>query len=373
MVTPLPPPVGGIGSWAETVLGSALPQHFDLQVLDTSPPSDESLRSGNRPHLGRVSSSLGSLLRARMLLRQHRPRIVHVNSSYYWGFIRDGAIVWLSSWMGARVLMHLHGGDFDVFLDACPGPVRRMILRTLRRCDGVIVLTGETRAQLARSLHPERVHLLPNFVRTELFSERRASDPGPAAKVEVLFVGWVIETKGVHELLEAARSLPGARFTLVGPIDAAFRAGVSGLLEALGERVRLLGRLSHEETVALYAESDVFVLPSYREGFPVSVLEAMAASLPVVATPVGAIPDAVRDGREGHLVPARDAAALGKRLRELVEDPKRRRAMGIAARQRVERHFSVEIVVDELESLYDSLLAQGPGSSGRVAGAPECT
>jgi glycosyltransferase involved in cell wall biosynthesis len=282
-----------------------------------------------------------------------------VNSSYYWGFLRDGAIVWLSSRMGARVLMHLHGGDFDVFLEACPGPVRWLVLKTLRRCQAVVVLTRDTQAQLARLLDPERVHHLPNFVRTELFSRSGPTERDPAAKVEVLFVGWVIGTKGVRELLEAARSLPGARFTLVGPIDPDFQATVSGELEELGERVRLLGRLSHEETAALYGQCDVFVLPTYREGFPVSVLEAMAASLPVVATPVGAIPDVVREGHEGHLVPVRDASALARRLRELVEDPARRRAMGCAARERVERYFSVEIVVAELEALYDSLLGAG--------------
>ncbi len=359
MVTPLPPPVGGIGSWAETLLRSALPRHFDLRVLDTSPPQKGSVRSGNRPRFGRAWSSLRSLLRSLRLLRQHRPQIVHVNSSYYWGFLRDGAIVWLSAWMGARVLMHLHGGDFDVFLEACPRPARRIVLKTLQRCDGVIVLTRDTQAQLGRALDPARVHRLPNFVQTGLFAGSDRTDTGPAAKVEVLFVGWVIETKGVRELLDAARSLPGARFTLVGPVDADFHASISGELEELGERVRLLGRLPHHETVALYGQCDVFVLPTHREGFPVSVLEAMAASLPVVATPVGAIPDVVREGREGHLVPVRDASALARRLRELVEDPARRRAMGCAARERVERHFCVEIVVAELEALYDSLLGAG--------------
>ena len=137
--------------------------------------------------------------------------------------------------------------------------------------------------------------------------------------------------------------------------------------------MRLLGRLSHEETAALYAQCDVFVLPTYREGFPVSVLEAMAASLPVVATPVGAIPDAIRDGREGHLVPVRDASALAEKLSELVENPEGRRAMGRAARERVERHFSVEVVVAELEALYDALLSSDPGSSGPASWARGCT
>ena len=128
--------------------------------------------------------------------------------------------------------------------------------------------------------------------------------------------------------------------------------------------MRLLGRLPHAEIAALYGRFDIFVLPTHREGFPVSVLEAMAASLPVVATPVGAIPDAVREGREGYLVPVGDALSLEKRLRQLVESPEARRKMGTAARERVERHFCVEVVVAELEALYRSLLAAVPSQSG---------
>ena len=157
IVSPLPPPIGGIGSWAQSLLASSLSENHDLRVLDTSPPPGDPLRGGNRLRLGRVSSSLRSLVQALRLLLGFRPDLVHVNSSYYWGFLRDGAIVWLSSAFGRPVLMHLHGGDFDVFLSLCPAPVRWLVWATLKRCAGVIVLTRAMEAALTPSLGAERV------------------------------------------------------------------------------------------------------------------------------------------------------------------------------------------------------------------------
>ena len=116
MVTPLPPPVGGIGTWAETLLSSSLSEQVEVQVLDTSPSASGALKGGNPLRPRRIAGSLTCLWRALLQLRAFRPDRVHVNSSYYWGFLRDGAIVWLAKRFGAQALMQLHGGDFDVFM-----------------------------------------------------------------------------------------------------------------------------------------------------------------------------------------------------------------------------------------------------------------
>jgi glycosyltransferase involved in cell wall biosynthesis len=132
--------------------------------------------------------------------------------------------------------------------------------------------------------------------------------------------------------------------------------------------VRVLPPQPKDEIRRLYAEADIFVLPTYREGFPNVVLEAMAAALPVVATTVGAIPDAVRDGEEGILVPPRDPAALQAALRRLVEDPQLRHAMGRCARARVEAVFSMPAVVSELDQIYRELVDEGTfGASARTS------
>jgi glycosyltransferase involved in cell wall biosynthesis len=327
-----------------------------VRVVDSSPSQKSEVAGTSSLRVDRVLDAVRILVRWIGELRGFRPRLAHVNTSYGWAFLRDGAAVWIAGIFGARTLLHFRGGDFPEFVKATPRPYRRWIEATLRRTDRLIALTHATRAYLESVAGVERVRYVPNFVRLEDVgppADRSGRDGRP---VEVLFVGWMLPAKGVRELLAAARELPGARFTLVGPEEPAFVASIREELASLGARVRHLGALPREDVLALYREADVFTLPTWREGFPNVVLEAMAASLPVVATPVGAIPDAVRDGEEGLLVPPRDAAALTAALRRLCADPALRRSMGERARLRAESLFSREEVLSRLAAVYRELL-----------------
>jgi glycosyltransferase involved in cell wall biosynthesis len=109
-----------------------------------------------------------------------------------------------------------------------------------------------------------------------------------------------------------------------------------------------LGPVSLEERLAFFKRADVFVLPTYAEGTPISMLEAMAAGLPVVSTPVGGIPDVVEDGVEGFIVKPGDVEALADRLARLINDPERRRRMGRRAQDKV-RPFNWDVVLPQLE------------------------
>jgi len=354
-VSPLPPPTGGISNWMVAVQHSALAERFEIRVINSS-PSAADVTGTSRLRLGRVLDALrilGSLVRE---LIRFRPEIVHVNTSYFWAFLRDGFAVRLARIAGARTILHLRGGDFPEWADGASATWRTFIAATLRKTDLLIALTEHTRRWLEAEESAERVRYLPNFVQLDAIGappDRSAR----GAPVEVLFVGWLLEAKGVRELLAAARNLSGARFTLVGPEEPRFTETIRGELDALADRVRVLPAQPRETIFQLYRESDVFVLPTWREGFPNVVIEAMAAGLPVVATPVGAIPEAVEDGRSGLLVPVRDAAALEAALRRLIDDPSLRRALGAAARARVEAVFSFGAVVDQLAKYYDELLA----------------
>jgi glycosyltransferase involved in cell wall biosynthesis len=140
-----------------------------------------------------------------------------------------------------------------------------------------------------------------------------------------------------------------------GELEDAVRQQVVEL--GLQERVRFLG--VRADVPAILNASDLFVLSSRWEGNPMSVMEAMAAGLPVVSTAVGGVPELVREGETGLLVPSGDAAALARALQALVDDPARREAMGKAARQHAITHFDIRHTVRQYEALYERLLQKG--------------
>ncbi len=354
-MSPLPPPTGGIPTWTLGVLGSELCERWEVRVVDTSPSQKTAVHGESRLRVDRVLDALRILGGLLWQLLRFRPDVVHVNTPYYWAFLRDGTAVWLASLLGTRTVLHPRGGDFAEFVEGARPVPRRWIEATLRRTDRCIALTGANQRFLESTVGPDRVRYVPNFVRLEDLGEPpdRTGHEGP---VEVLFVGWILQAKGVRELLAAARGLPGARFTLVGAPQQDFLESIRGELEAQRDHLRILAPRPREQVLELYRRADVFVLPTWREGFPAVVLEAMAAGLPVVATPVGAIPDLVKDGEEGLLVPPRDPLALEGAIRRLTESPQLRQSMGGRARARVEAHFSLEAVIDQLDGVYRELV-----------------
>ncbi|MFP6661384.1 MAG: glycosyltransferase family 4 protein [Myxococcota bacterium] len=354
MASPLPPPLGGISAWTQRILASPLAERCEIEVFDTAPPEKTDVSGASRFRFDRAWTSLAMLARFRRALRRFKPDVVHVNTSYHWAMLRDGLFVRLAERRGIPAALHFRGGDFPESVAAAPAPVRRWIRGTLRRASALIALTDHTRKFLGTCTDTERVHVLPNFVDVERF---RAPDRSARSneKVEVLYVGWILPAKGVRELLEATLAIPPLRLTLIGHVEVEFRRELEATIGQLGDRVTFLDPRPPDELIPLYEKADIFALPSWREGFPSVIVEAMAAGLPIVSTPVGAIAYIVRDGTDGLLVAARDGAALQRALASLVCDPARRRALGAAGRERVEALYAREQVLAQLEAFWRRL------------------
>lgn len=194
------------------------------------------------------------------------------------------------------------------------------------------------------------------------FREKRRPADGPtvgARKGEPLLVsvGSLVRNKGHHVLLEAVRRLAGdwpalrAAIAGEGPERRALEEQIAR--SGLAARASLLGLV--EPVEELLADADIFVLPTiHREGLSLAVLEAMASGLPVIASRVGGVPEAVVDGLTGILVPPGDAEGLSAAIRRLAADPEMRRRMGDAGRERAVRHFSPERMLTAIEALYDA-------------------
>lgn len=187
------------------------------------------------------------------------------------------------------------------------------------------------------------------------------------AKDEVLLgiVAHILPHKGYDDLVQAlgliVRHVPRVKCLVVGEAPRkSYLAHLLRLAERLGVRDRLILAGPHENVVRFYQAMDVFVLPSHTEGLPLTVLEAMAAAKPVVATDVGGIPEAVCTGETGIVVPPRDANRLADATLAVLKTPVLARAMGEAGRKRVEATFTIGGEAEQTAKLYRRILAANP-------------
>jgi glycosyltransferase involved in cell wall biosynthesis len=307
------------------------------------------LRHVRRP-LHPLHDPLG-LIELFRLFRRERPSVVHANSS------KAGILGRLAA-VAARVpvrLFTVHGWAFK----AHHGAAARAYLWADRAMSPLTTTTicvahGEREAGLrARTCRADRTVVIHNGV--DLDRPHRPPGPRPAP-VTLLTVGRMREPKDFMTLVRAIADLePGTvRLQIAG--DGPDRPALEAEIARLGvdRAVELLGM--REDVDHLLAAADLFVLSSDSEGLPMSVLEAMAAGLPVVATAVGGIPELVDHGETGLLVPPRDSAALADAIRRTAGDPQLRDRLGEASRRRARDEFSIERCRQRHLELYRALL-----------------
>jgi glycosyltransferase involved in cell wall biosynthesis len=194
----------------------------------------------------------------------------------------------------------------------------------LRTCDAVIANSNDTSRKVS-----ELGIKLPTVVAypgCDLMARRPDSGREPSESfLKLLFVGILIPRKGVHLLLDALAELTRYAWQLriVGDetLDARYVASLREKSLKLGNRAQLLGRVSREELSQIYLDSDLLVLPSYFEGYGIVAAEAVLHLLPVIASSIGGIPEIIRDGREGILLPPGDRSALRQTLQDFFEHP----------------------------------------------------
>lgn len=281
-----------------------------------------------------------------------RPDIVHAHNF--------GANTWARAWglLHSRIgiVCHIHSGR----MVTSQAPHRREIDRLLfRRADAVIVLNKEqvdyvaTRLDLPR----ERILLLPNGIDMVRFAPPAPGERNPLDAVCVASLTPVKNHEGLLRAFAAARvRAPSARLTLVG--DGELRGTLEALARTLGIEDSVTFAGLQPDVLPYLRRAGVFVLASHREAMPLALLEAMASGMAAVASAVGAIPEMIEDDVNGVLSPADDVAALGAHIGDLLVDPVAQARLGRAARETVVNRYSLRASVDQLERLYEAIVAR---------------
>jgi glycosyltransferase involved in cell wall biosynthesis len=296
---------------------------------------------------GHALRSLAVLAKALVLLLRGRASGqlagVHVNMAERLSLLRKGTVVMACRALGVPVVLHLHAAQLHHFYRRLPAPLRALTRWVFSLATSVVVLGTASKRFVTEELGvvPGRVEILINGVPEPTVARRAV--PGPVLKL--LFVGNLSDRKGVPELLQAmampeVAALP-LSLKLAGGGDVAGYQAQARALGLAADRVCFAGWSDQAAVAACMAEADMLVLPSYDEGLPLVILEALANGVAVVCTPVGEIPSVLHDGETALLVPPGDVAALGDALRKLALDAELRERLEQSGRALYAQHFSL--------------------------------
>ena len=310
---------------------------------------------------GSIRQRIGYAIRRRVLERTLRRLIrkYHIEvAHFHFAILGYDSMMRAARKVGLRVVTTFHGADVNKTLHdpTAPGLVRNMALLS----DHVTVVSRTLHERLLAEV-PEvadRVSLIHNVVPTSFARaiEAPRTKGEHAVRHDILLVGQLIPRKGGDVLLDAfahvLEKLPRARVAFAGSGEfepqlrlQAERLGITGSVDFLGE-------LSRAQLIDAYRETSVMVIPSRSEGLPLVLLEALWIGLPVVASAVDGLPEVIRDGENGLLVPAEDSSALAQALLRVLTDDQFRAALGATAGRTARQRFAPRVMADKFAEVY---------------------
>lgn len=348
-MAPLPPPYGGIANWTATIcewLDNYKEDDIAYTVINTAPKSRVTDgRTIIDRVLGGITSMLVSGVKLKRLIRVDIPSCVHITTSGSLGVYRDLLIAQICTRNNIPFVYHIHFGRIPQLVESLTREWKNL-KRVMDKASSVIAIDVKTYHAIDKVYQnefPQKVSYIPNPIDT-------AKLPAPAAESnnKVMYLGWVIKEKGIEELLEAWEQIYSEKqawtLDIVGPIKEEYKDFLIQKFSLRG--VNLLGEKSHDEAMGLMNESDIFVLPSYSEGCPYVILEAMALGKRIVASDVGNIRFMMGEV-SGTLVEPCNVAMLRKALKKEISssDDLRRNKDNIMNRCR--ELYSMEIIVKQ--------------------------
>lgn len=279
--------------------------------------------------------------------------IVHVNVASDASYYRKSVFIQTAHFFGKKIVIHQHGGDFEKFYYRDLGEKgRRGVRKVLGMADAFLVLAPVWKTFFGEIIGEEKITVLPNSVKVSKEKQKRYGQH------KMLFLGRLCREKGIGELFACIPALlakyPDLKLYLGGIWE---DETLKKEAEHYPEQIEWLGWITGEQKQKYLEECDIFVLPTYFEGQPVSVLEAMAASCAVVASEVGGIPMMIDGEVNGILAEPKNRESLLRALDRALSDAALCERLGKAARKKVEKEFSLGESVRRLVEIYRTVSA----------------
>jgi len=352
--------VGGIGTWSINVLNYAKRNDLDLVFLNTAVTFKPNIVKNKftRIFYGLVDSFL-ILMKLVIFIIIKRPAVIHYTSSASIALYKDYLAVRISRLFGTEFVIHFRFGRIPE-LSSQLNSEWKMLIKIVRLSSKCILIDKKS-FDILKGAGFENLYYIPNMISSEL-AEIAKLNQGRYKEIvrgKIVFVGHVMADKGIFELVEACKSHDEIKeLHIIGPFaeEVKFKLMRIASSRSLGEWIKFHGEINREEVISIIKDSSLLCLPSYTEGFPNAVLEAMACGCAVVASDVGAISEMLDIGSKapaGICIEAREIRQLEEAVLKVVTNIDYARCLGNNGLNRVLNDYSPEKVMPQLIKVWN--------------------
>lgn len=336
---------GGIAAVISGYYGSKLEQKFDITYI-------ESYKDGGK--FSKLLKGISGYIKFVITCLANRPDIVHIHSSFGPSFYRKLPFIYIAYGLKIPIINHIHGADFNEFYEEATVNKKRLIKSVYNKCTILIALSDEWKNRLNKIVSNDKIYVIENY--SVLHEDALKERCSRSSNHKVLFLGEIGYRKGCYDIpkvvSEVVKDISDTIFILAGAGSDRDESKIKELVKKFGveKNVVFPGWVRDAEKDKLLREADVFFLPSYNEGMPMSILDAMGYGLPIVSTNVGGIPKIVQTGKNGICLEPGNILAMSKAIELLLEN--KRKDASISSYRIVEDNYSLEQHLNKLELCY---------------------
>ncbi|NQT81075.1 MAG: glycosyltransferase family 4 protein [Candidatus Aminicenantes bacterium] len=367
LIGSIPPPHHGANIYFQNLLNSKIKEDFEIFHLDTS--DHRNLDNLSKLDFINIYLALKNIIELVWMLIKIKPNLVYIPPATvsFLPYLRDGLfILFVDFFSHAKIITHMHGGNYFriEFYEKSNSFVRFFIRWTLSKVDTAIVL-GKSLKNIFHDF-VKNIVVVPNGTDFDPFKNKKFIIQQNNNRIFVSYLGNLFKNKGVLDLIHAAKIVldkyKNVKFIFAGSWckqeleikNQAFKFIHENNLQS---NIEFVGVVLNEKKENFLANTDIFVFPSWYEGFPLVILEAMAAGCPIISTKdVGVIPEVVVDNVNGILVEKQKPNQIAGSIIKLIENPRLREEMGRAGRERFEKYYTIEQNINMMIRAFNNTL-----------------
>ena len=351
---------GGIAMWAKHLIDFYKEVESDVEI-DVMPYNrsiyvHDGLNRFVRVYKG-AKDYISLIWQTRRKIKENKYDVLHLCSSALLSIIRDYFVMRMAQRFGVSGVLHFHCGRVPK-IAANGGWKWRILKSAVAKASAAVVLDDESYSVLL-SHGFKNVYKVPNPLSEQMSNRIEQMSVGvQRVPRRLLFVGHVLPSKGVYELVKACAGIPDIQLHLIGRVEESVRADLLEIASSKKESWMFMhGEMTHESVLQEMLSCDIFVFPSYTEGFPNVIIEAMACGTPIIASGVGAIPEMLDNGKCGMIIAPHSSEEFRNAVNKLISDNVLKSALALNAKERVNREYSVLSVWNKLVNLWKKTTA----------------